>query len=346
MSPYNLTIELSGNTAYLISNVLTNTIDHIIKQHFAHLKHYFPFTGNGLKSDIMVDNSRFVVLIEETNSQMPIVGIFNKNTDLISDFIEKFPSQLPTPKEIHQNLGNDWVSFNRFSYCGEIVNGKASTSEIQLQIMNWLEEFVLPNIEKMNEQAVNLAIKPSPSYNPNFLTSSLCILECETDLKQGTAFYLQNIGFITCSHSLGTNTKVFFADKLNKKYDIEVIKKHDAIDLAIFNIKGFTSPTIGYLSTSSDEIKQMDHIIISGFPNYQFGDTGVITPGIVTGFRKKSAITRILTNAPIVAGTSGGPVFNSESKVIGVAVTGADSINESHKTEENAIIPISALDLL
>ncbi|MBC7953116.1 MAG: hypothetical protein H7Z12_15020 [Rhodospirillaceae bacterium] len=73
---------------------------------------------------------------------------------------------------------------------------------------------------------------------------------------------------------------------------------------------------------------------------------GERTPGIVVGFRPVSEIRRILTNAPIVTGGSGGPVLDRDVKAIGVAVTGAESLGEVGDTEDLGIIPIDALDIL
>ena len=54
----------------------------------------------------------------------------------------------------------------------------------------------------------------------------------------------------------------------------------------------------------------------------------------------------MLTNASIVAGTSGGPVLNSNSEVIGIAVTGSDFQETADQTEKHGIIPIDAINFL
>lgn len=90
----------------------------------------------------------------------------------------------------------------------------------------------------------------------------------------------------------------------------------------------------------------MEDVAVAGFPNYRLGDSGSIVPGRVVGFRPVSAIRRALLSCPIVFGMSGGPVLDGDNKVVGVAVTGAPTMEESTKTENHGVIPITALQYL
>jgi len=56
-----------------------------------------------------------------------------------------------------------------------------------------------------------------------------------------------------------------------------------------------------------------------------------------------SNLTWLLINAGIVAGNSGGPVVDDRSKVIGIAVTGADHWQNVEDTENHGVVPIDAL---
>jgi S1-C subfamily serine protease len=97
---------------------------------------------------------------------------------------------------------------------------------------------------------------------------------------------------------------------------------------------------------NAEKLVPLDHLLVVGHPNYRVGDSPIVTPGLVAGFRVKSGIRRIITDAPIVAGCSGGPVLDRSGAAVGIAVTGADSFSKARDTEDHGIIPISAIKLL
>jgi S1-C subfamily serine protease len=128
------------------------------------------------------------------------------------------------------------------------------------------------------------------------------------------------------------------------KYPVNVLARHQVVDLAILEITGDTSSRLQQADPSV--ASQMDNLLVLGHPNYRIGDSPIASPGLIVGFRPQSGIRRLLTNASIVAGCSGGPVLDKGSRVIGVAVTGADSFDEVRNTEDISVIPIDALRLI
>jgi S1-C subfamily serine protease len=188
---------------------------------------------------------------------------------------------------------------------------------------------------------------PGPvAFDTSRIFPALWVLESEETLTQGTGFMLQGVGLVTCEHVFRPGTYAFRADDISRKYPVSLVKQHVAIDLAVLQIEAGDT-AISCLEAETDvEVQQMDQIAVVGYPNYRYGDTGTIVTGIVSGFRTISAIRRILTSAPIIAGNSGGPVLNSLGRVIGVAVTGAERMTEAQETEDHGIIPIDALELL
>lgn len=163
-------------------------------------------------------------------------------------------------------------------------------------------------------------------------------------ISQGTAFMLDGYGLVTCEHVLVEGIKAFRHDDFSRKYDVKVVKKNKDLDVAILGIDCDKTNKLNIGDES--ELKRLDNLTVAGFPNYRLGDTPSIVDGRIRSFRIVSLIKWMLLDAPIIAGNSGGPVLNRGNKVVGIAATGGDSVEEARKTEHNGVIPISVLGLL
>ncbi len=176
------------------------------------------------------------------------------------------------------------------------------------------------------------------------LMDGVWVLESESPYAQGTAFMLKGYGLVTCNHVLRPETCAFRADKPDRKYSIEVIRKDRDLDLAILKIECAEIP---FLEPEDGDLPRPDEwTILAGFPNYSPHTTGVVRRGRVTGYYRSFEVNRMLIETPIVYGNSGGPVLNQKKKVVGIAAKGASTLAEAHKTEKFEVIPISALRTL
>jgi S1-C subfamily serine protease len=178
-------------------------------------------------------------------------------------------------------------------------------------------------------------------FNLQDVYQALWVLECEETVRQGTAFLLEGVGLITCQHVLGSHTHAFRASNYLRKYPVTVIAEDATIDLAIVHIdipleKGLDART-------APELEWNERVFVAGFPNFKLGATPHVAEGRIVAFRNVSSITRAMLSTPIVFGMSGGPVLDSYTKVVGVAVTGAGSIESGQLTENHGVIPISAI---
>lgn len=174
---------------------------------------------------------------------------------------------------------------------------------------------------------------------------ALWVLESEKDSIQGTGVMIQDIGLVTCDHVLRKDTVAFKAMSVSKKHRLEIVARDSTLDLAIARIPDADSVGTA-LAISSQECEMHDQIMLAGFPNYRYGDTGVLKPGLIIGFRPISTIRRALIDAAIIAGNSGGPVVNTKNEVVGIAATGADRMEHADDTENHSMIPIFALERL
>lgn len=184
-------------------------------------------------------------------------------------------------------------------------------------------------------------LPPPPRWNIERIRQSLWVLECDTESIQGTAFSLENAGLVTCDHVLGPTTLAFRADSPLVKFPVRVKRRDANLDLALLEVEPM--PTNGLHRGTADHLREQDHLAVAGFPNYQRGDTGLLSPGNVTGFRTIAAVRHVLVSASLIRGMSGAPAFDAAGNVVGVAVTGADRPDTAKETEKHAVIPIEAL---
>jgi hypothetical protein len=335
--------KLSNAPLADIGFAIANSTTEVANQQVADLAELFPLKSNWEIQGHIDEEWLIVRITERYGSGVPTVGEL-KGDEL--DYIKR--KVLPFKPRLHSELfallGSDWFSFQRFTYVGPYRDSYACWPDLNQHLIDWLNHIVLPEVFKRNEKRILRAIPKPPQFNLESIRRACWVLECEESLIQGTAFYLKGTGFVTCKHVLGTKTVAFQPDNISNKYPVTVIAQNETIDAAILSID--QELPHGLSAGSANNLKVMDHVAVAGFPNYRYGDTGVIIPGLIVGFRMVSGIRRILTNAPIVAGSSGGPVVGGDNHVIGIAVTGAEMMDRVQETENHGIIPIDALNLI
>jgi S1-C subfamily serine protease len=223
----------------------------------------------------------------------------------------------------------------------EVLGGKIAYVGM---IRGSADPYYLTFIEQFEalEQGQQWVRKKKPTVH-EILRSTCWVLECDESSRQGTAFVLDGVGLVTCAHVLGPSTVAFHPDSQGVRFHVKVLRKSDDIDLAVLEI-----PKPGAAlqrDVAGKPLNYEDHVRVAGYPNFRPADQIYACSGRVVGIRTVSAIRRLLTDAPIVAGNSGGPVLNEANLVIGVAATGADRMEKAALTEDHGIIPISALEM-
>lgn len=326
-----------------ISTSISGEAHEIIRSQMPDLVEFFPF-GKAFHFHAHLDPSGWFGLRLVWPPRAPIIvgpKMEEKDIAFLKEKIEPYQERdYHTVKSI---LGPEWYADNRFTYIGPYDQNKVSWLNISEHLVEWMNDIPLPLVLERNKARVLRAIPLPPSYNTSQIEKSLWILECEETNQQGTAFALNNVGLVTCSHVIGNVTHAFRHNNPAQKFPVTVIAQHDIIDLAVLSISG---PTPALTRGDPTNINQMDHVLVAGHPNYRLGDSPFFIPGLIVGFRPVSGIRRLLTNAAIVRGNSGGPILNGDGQVIGVAVTGADNFRTQTQTEDHAIVPIDALGLI
>lgn len=135
-------------------------------------------------------------------------------------------------------------------------------------------------------------------------------------LGQGSGFIIGDELIATNVHVLeGCSSAFVLVNGNEKKYSVKgyvAIDKNN--DLAILKVQGLFGDK---LELNSDDIPEIgERVFAVGNPK---GLNGTFSEGVVSGIREVSSNQILQITAPISPGSSGGPILNSKSKVVGVS---------------------------
>ena len=147
----------------------------------------------------------------------------------------------------------------------------------------------------------------------------------------GSGFFISSDGYIITNNHVvaGAVTIEVYVEGENYPYDARIIGISECDDIAVLKID---YQDAYYFEFSNKEPEIGEEILAIGFPK---GDqevtylNGIISKERMDGSNQWSSVTYAFEHtAEILPGSSGGPIINSDSKVIGVAYAGNDDRQE------------------
>ncbi len=272
-------------------------------------------------------------------------------------------------------LSNKYAFFNNLAnliYGREIsnLNQNQNSTESSLNVLD---------LKQFNNTSTDIASKVTPSVvgiEIEFNMSSI-FGGSSKNSATGSGFIISNDGYIlTNNHVVNpTSTNSLFsvseANKvtvtLNNKEKLEgkIIGTDELTDIAVIKIEKNDLPVAEF--GDSDQLKIGEFAMAIGRP---LNLENSVTAGVISGLEREisqgnSSFNAIQTDAAINSGNSGGPLVNSEGKVIGITTlkvmaVGVDSLNFAipsnqaqkiskelieHKTIQRPEIGISGTDI-
>jgi serine protease Do len=142
------------------------------------------------------------------------------------------------------------------------------------------------------------------------------IVSVRTKNSLGTGFIVRKDGWIATNlHVLGGASEVVvtLADKRELPV-VSIVSRDAPHDLVILQVEAKGLPVLPL--GDSDRVRPGDPVVAIGHP---LGLEETVTNGLVSAVRRESELEFLQISAPIAPGSSGGPLFNEQGEVIGVA---------------------------
>ena len=168
----------------------------------------------------------------------------------------------------------------------------------------------------IDEQFEFLKGSVSDDFSSVIEASIPSVVTIKTDVSQGTGFIVSKDGFIiTNSHILSGGKKVETWNYEQKIFRTSFVGYNLNLDLALLKITGEFEPLE---LTDSNSVEIGEEVVAIGNPlGLQFS----VSQGIVSGVHRQGPnglSIYIQTDAALNPGNSGGPLINTEGKVIGI----------------------------
>lgn len=180
------------------------------------------------------------------------------------------------------------------------------------------------------------------------IENALWIIEStiNEEIMQGTGFILKNYGLITAYHVVeGEDINVYKYNDTTHKYKAQIIKKSPDRDIAVLEIIGLRNYTFNNLEIGKIGILNNNPLLtIAGFPEFHIGDGPTISDSKITGYSHRNGKDHFMLSSTLVSGMSGGPILDSDNKVVGIMMEGINDIKEIKYQVHFAGISIKYID--
>jgi serine protease Do len=168
----------------------------------------------------------------------------------------------------------------------------------------------------INEEFVSLKASAGTDFSGIIEKAVTGVVTIRTDLSQGTGFIIENSGYIVTNYHVVENAQaatIITSD--NQNHEVSILGYNSNLDIALLKISGDYSPL---QLDNSDNVQVGEKVIAIGNPlGLQFS----VSQGIVSAIHRvgpNDMNAYIQTDAALNPGNSGGPLINTDGKVIGI----------------------------
>lgn len=282
-----------------------------------YLQRSYPFCSGGYGSGFVVDGSGLVATnghVVASHPEQDIIGGLTSGDPAIATFVIDFV------REILGGQGLATTPEEGFAVTSRMMQDPSGVQAIVQSIYELLDTQTIMVTPTSEKYFVNLGTEPF-----EFTAKELTPANIDTFVKEKTALFSADLA--------GAD----FANLFSKGvvFDKQKPVGSDVALLQVNGTEGYTYPSLHI--GNAETLKEGDAVLVLGFPgavagseedltllDYASSSTKVtVTRGIVSSIKKDSqGNTLIQTDATIGHGNSGGPAFNSQGQVVGIATYG------------------------
>ena len=175
-------------------------------------------------------------------------------------------------------------------------------------------------VQAKSVELSKIALTAPPVIKQNVAKDSKSLLNAvvtiESNLGSGSGFYISNDGYLlTNQHVVGGAkfVKIKYSD--GRSTVGEVLRIDNVRDVALIKTEKAVSSALNIRQRASSVGEE---VYVIGSP---FGETfaGTVTHGVLSSHRTIDGITYLQSDASVKPGNSGGPLIDTEGRVIGIA---------------------------
>lgn len=196
-------------------------------------------------------------------------------------------------------------------FLGFVIGRVIQQEESRTQLGRLTKQINVP--DKWRHAVVDILLDGKAVDKPAMANAGLLIRSPD---GHGSGVCISSEGIIlTNAHVVGDESVVEVED-CHGSYLGRVIKRDDQRDVALIRISGRAS----IVAELADDVPAIgDDLYVSGAP-WNVENRSLLTRGVVSKHAEVEGLSYIYTDAGIAPGNSGGPVFNSDGKLVGITV--------------------------
>ncbi len=197
------------------------------------------------------------------------------------------------------------------------INEKIDTNQAETQNkINELSDSLMKTQSSLEEEIGNIKAKTSSDFSGIIENSVKSVVSIKTNVAQGTGFIVTKNGYVVTNAHVLSGAR--YANAITYKQEIKsmsLIGFNSTLDIALLKIEG----DYPFLELeNSDGIKVGEKVVAIGNP---LGLSFSVSEGIISAKDRIGANNLpayIQTDAALNPGNSGGPLINTDGKVVGI----------------------------